>query len=55
MKLSLYLYVVNSKSLGKKSVLLLSTIQPILGTEKDDGKRKPANQNLYDYTTRELM
>ena len=49
-KLSLHSYVVNTKSSGKRNVLLLSTMQPILGTTKDDGKQKPAIYKLYDYT-----
>ena len=49
-KHSLHSYVVNTKSLGNRNVLLLSTMQPILGTIKDDGKQKLAIYKLYDYT-----
>ena len=49
-KLSLHSYVVNTKSSGKRNVLLLFTMQPILGTTKDNGKQKPAIYKLYDYT-----
>ena len=49
-KLVLHSYVVSTKSSGKRNVLLLSTVQPILGVTKDDGKRKPAIYKLYDYT-----
>ena len=41
-------YVV--KSSGKKNVLLLSTLDPILGVTKDDEKQKPALYKLYDFT-----
>ena len=46
----LHSYVVNTKSSEKRKVLLLSTMQHILGTTKDDGKQKPAIYQLYDYT-----
>ena len=49
-KLVLHSYVVNTKSTGKRNVLLLSTMQPILGITKDDGKKKPAIYKLYDFT-----
>ena len=42
-------YVVKS-SKGKKNVLLLSTLGPILGVNKDDEKQKPALYKLYDFT-----
>ena len=42
--------VVNTKSSEKRNVLLLSTMQPILGTTKNDGKQKPSIYKLYDYT-----
>ena len=35
-------YAVNAKSSGKRKVLVLSTLNPILGLTKDDGKSKPA-------------
>ena len=43
-------YVVNTKSLGKRNVLVLSTLNLILGLTKDDGKRKPAIFKFYDFT-----
>ena len=49
-KVSLYSYAVNTKSSGKQNTLLLTTMQPILGTTKDDGKKKPAVYKSYDYT-----
>ena len=49
-KLVLHSYVVPTKSSGKRNVLLLSTVQPILGVTKDDGKKKPAIYKLYDFT-----
>lgn len=33
-----------------RNVLMLSTMQPILGVTKDDGKSKPAIYKLYDFT-----
>lgn len=49
-KMTLNSYVVSTKSKGKKNVLLLSTVSPILGITKDDGVRKPAIYKLYDFT-----
>jgi len=37
-KKSLHSYVVNTKSKGRRNVMLLSTVPPLLGTTKDDGK-----------------
>ena len=48
-KTNLSSYVVKT-SQGKKNVLMLSTIDPILGVTKDDGKNKPAVYKLYDFT-----
>lgn len=42
-------YVVKT-SKRKKNVLMLATVEPILGTTKDDGKKKPALYKLYDFT-----
>ena len=42
-------YVVKS-SKGKKNVLLLSTLDPMLGVTKDDEKQKPALYKLHDFT-----
>ena len=39
----------NTKSSGKRNVLLLSTTHPILGTAKDNLRLKPAIYKLYDY------
>ena len=49
-KLVLNSYIVNTKSSGKRNVLLLSTMHPILGTAKDNLQLKPAIYKLYDYT-----
>ena len=35
---------------GKKNVLLFSTMRPIIGVTKDDGKQKPGLYKLYDFT-----
>lgn len=48
-KISLHSYVVHTKSTGKRNVLLLCTVPPIVGVTKDD-KRKPAVYKLYDMT-----
>ena len=48
--MSLHSYVVRTKSTGPRNVLLLTTMKPILGVTKDDGKKKPAICKLYDYT-----
>jgi hypothetical protein len=37
-------------SKGKKNVLVMATVRPILGVTKDDGKKKPAIIKLYDFT-----
>jgi len=47
--LSLSSYVVKS-STGKKNVLMLSTLEPILGTTKDDKCHKLGLYKLYDFT-----
>ena len=47
--MSITSYVVPS-SKGMKNVLVLSTMHPILGTTKDDGKQKPVVFKLYDFT-----
>ena len=49
-KLCLNSYVTNTKSKSIKNVLLLSTVPPLLGLTKDDGKKKPAIHKLYDFT-----
>ena len=49
-KLVLHSYAVKTKSTGLRNVLLLSSMPPLLGTTKDDGKKKPAIYKLYDFT-----
>ena len=49
-KLVLNSYVVNTKSTGKRYVMILTTVKPILGTSKHDPKLKPAIYKLYNYT-----
>ena len=49
-KLVLDLYVVKTKSIGLRNVLLLSSMQRLLGTTKEDGKKKPDIYKLYDFT-----
>ena len=46
---TLHSYVVNTKSSGKRNVLLLSSQPPLLGVTKDV-KKKPAIYKFYDYT-----
>jgi hypothetical protein len=48
--LSLSSYVVKTASSGKKNVLILSTLDPILGTTKDDKCHKLGLYKLYDFT-----
>ena len=44
-------YVVNTKKKKKKkNVLALTTMRPLLGVTKDDGKVKPAPLKTYDHT-----
>ena len=43
-------YVINTKSSGKRNVLVLATANPILGVTKDDRKSRPAIIKFYDYT-----
>ena len=43
-------YVVSTKSSGKRNVLVLSALKPILGLTKDDGKSKPTIIKFYDFT-----
>lgn len=42
-------YVVKTAS-GKKNVLMLTSLKPLLGTTIDDQKVKPAPYKLYDFT-----
>ena len=48
--MTMTLYVVNTKSSGKRNVLVLATANSILGVTKDDRKSKPAIIKFYDYT-----
>ena len=48
-KVNLNFYVVSTKSSGKRNVLMLSTVHPILRLSKDI-KPKPALYELYDFT-----
>ena len=48
-------YSVKTKSTGRKKVLMLSTMRPISGITKDDGKSKPAIMKFYDFTKEEPM
>ena len=43
-------YTTKSKSKGKKNVLVLSTMRPLMGITRDDGKQKPAIIKFYDFT-----
>lgn len=49
-KLVPHSYVVKNKSSGLRNVLMLSSVQPLLGVTKDDNKFKPAIYKLYDFT-----
>ena len=48
--MSLHSYVVKTKSTGKRNVLLLSTLEPLLAVTRDDGKKTPQIYKLYDFT-----
>ena len=48
-KYNLSSYVVKT-SKGKKVVLMLATVDPLLGITVDDGKKKPALYKFYDFT-----
>ena len=48
--LVLHSYVVKNKSSGLRNVLMLSSVQPLLGVTKDDNKFKPAIYKHYDFT-----
>ena len=43
-------YTTKSKSKGKKNILVLSAMRPLLGITHNDGKFKPAIIKLYDFT-----
>ena len=43
-------YNTKSKCKGKKNILVLSTMRPLMGITQDDGKRKPVIIKFYDFT-----
>ena len=45
-------YIVKTKSKGLQNVMVLSSVQPLLGTTKDDKQQKPVVYKLYDFTKR---
>ena len=49
-KIYLTTYSVRTKSNGKKSVMVLSTMRPLQGVTIDDGKKKPVIIKFYDST-----
>ena len=49
-KLVLHSYVVKSKSTSLQNVLLFSSVQPLLGTTKENGTKKPTIYKLYEFT-----
>ena len=48
--MTLYTYVVKTKSTGLHNFLLLSTLEPIIAVTQDDGKQKPQIYKVYDFT-----
>ena len=48
--LNLHSYTVVNKSTGKKNVLLLSTVEPILGTTKKSKEKRPQVIELYNFS-----
>ena len=48
--MNLHSYAVVNKSKGSKNVLLLSTMEPLIGTTKDDKNKLPAVIALYNFT-----
>ena len=48
--MNLHSYAVVNKSKGSKNVLLLSTMEPLIGTAKDDKNKLPAVIALYNFT-----
>ena len=48
--MSLHSYVVETKSTGKRNVLLLSTLKPLLAVTRDDGKKTRQIYKVYDFT-----
>ena len=49
-KLNLHSYVVSTKSSGKRNVLMLFTMKPILGAAKEDPNQNPAVYKFYAFT-----
>ena len=49
-KLVFHSYVVKSKSTGLQNVLLFSSVQPLLGTTKENEIEKPTIYKLYEFT-----
>ena len=48
--LCIFLYTVQTKSKGKKNVVILSTTRPMHSCTKDDNKSKPQIFKFYDFT-----
>ena len=48
--LCIFLYTVQTKSKGKKNVVILSTARPMHSCTKEDNKSKPQIFNFYDFT-----
>ena len=48
--LALCSYHVKTKSKGKRNVLMLTTMRPMLGITRDDGKKKSALYKFYDFS-----
>ena len=48
--MSLHSYVVKTKSTGKRNVLLLSTLKPLLAVTRDYGKKPPQIYKVHDFT-----
>ena len=48
--LALCSYHVKTKSTGKRNVLILITMLPMLGITRDDGKKKHALYKFYDFS-----
>ena len=49
-RMTLHSYVVKTKSTGRRNVLLLSTLEPIIAVTQEDGKQKPQIYKVYDFT-----
>ena len=55
LQLSVTSQLVKPISTSKRNKLILSTMQPILGVTKNEGKKKPAIIKLYDFIKEEQM